>query len=235
MSLEVKIGKVEKSDIIAPKLETGASAIVFQRHERYERTHDAENAGSLLPDVTEEARRRDEEFFREVLSGDKDDSETMVLFVSSDTQYADKGYRSMETAQIAQDAAVNVMTELGIDPMERIINLNPNFRTDIFEPTGQSIRPDGRLREPQIFEAVEYVKYLKDMYGNGELNSDAWQAHEIDAAHEVRKRLGAESIYDMLDRTKKSLIIMEQYSQFFHAFNPGKKTYYLGCFTLRYN
>ncbi len=218
---ETKIEKIEKSDIVAPHLEAGGSAVVFQRHEHYERDPDADNAGSLTPDVIADAKKRDKDFFSEVLSGDTDSEETMVLFISSDTQYAGNGYRSMETAQIAQDAAIEVMIERGIDPSERIINLNPDFATRNFEPTGQNIRPDKKIREPQIFDSMEYVNYLQDKYGG--LNPAAWGAHEMDAEQEMREKFGAEGVYDMLDRTKQSLAIMERYARIFHANNPGKK------------
>jgi len=218
---EIKIDKIEKSDIIAPQLEVGASVIVFQRHEQYERNSQADNAGSIIPDVIENAKQRDKDFFFEVLARDSIDSETMVLFVSSDTQYAGNGYRSMETAQVAQDAAVEAMSELGINPAERILNFNPAFKTNNFEATGQSVRPDKNIREPQIFESMDYVSYLKEKYGG--LTPEAWAAHEMDAEKEKREEFGAESVFEMLERTKKSIKIMERYSRVFHANNPNKK------------
>ena len=221
MSQETNIEKIEKTDIIAPRLQAGDSAIVFQRHEKYDRDVESEDAGSLVPDVIEDAIRRDKDFFKEVFSHDDMDSETMILFISSDTQYAGKGYRSMETAQIAQDAAVEVLSEFGLDPKERIINFNPGFRTDNFDATSQAVRPDKNIREPQIFENMDYVNYLKDVYGG--MNPEAWGAHEMDAEKEKREEFGAESVYDMLDRTKKSISVMERYAQVFHVNNPGKK------------
>lgn len=226
--LEKQISKIEKSDIKAPSIETGSSAVVFQRHEKYNRDRDAENAGSLIPEHAEAARQRNESFFRDLLSQDTDGSETMLLFVSSDTQYAGNGYRSMETAQIAQDAAISVMQEMGIDPAERILNLNPDFTTNSFDATGQHIRPDKKIREPQIFDHPEYVDHLRSKYGKEDgpgsgISPAAWGAHEMDAEKETREAIGAEGVYEMLDRTKKSLSIMERYAKVFHANNPNKK------------
>jgi hypothetical protein len=220
---ETKIEKIEKKDIHAPRLNIGSSAIVFQRHEKYERNPESDIAGSLIPDVIDEAKARDKEFFDDLLSED-DGSDTMVLFVSSDTQYANNGYRSMETAQIAQDAAVEAMEELGIDPSINIINFNPDFKTDRFDATNQSVRPDKNIREPQIFESMDYVKYLKTKYGSDDaLSPQAWGIHEMDGEKEKREEFGAESVYDMADRTKKSLSILGRYAKVFHAHNPDKK------------
>ena len=218
---ELLIPKIEKSDIKVPHLEPGTSAIVFQRHGKYDRDNMSETAGSLLADDAQATFERDITFFEDLLACDSDGNETMILFTSSDTQYADKGYRSMETAQLAEDAAIEVMNRLGIDPSERIINLNADFKTDTFEATGQSIRPDRKIREPQIFDNMDYVNFLKEKYGG--LNPQAWGAHEMDAEKEKRKEFGAESVFDMLDRTKQSIAIMERYARVFHVNNPNKK------------
>lgn len=224
---ELQIPRIEKEDIQAPHLNPGESAIVFQRHERYDRNRDADTAGSLFEEAAEAVYDRDTAFFREALSHE-DEGETMVLFISSDTQYAGKGRRSMETAQLAQDAAAAVMTELGINPTEQIINFNPDFATDSFDETAQSIRPDKKIREPQIFDVSEYVDHLRTAYGkedgpgNG-ISPKAWAMHEMDAEKEVREAMGAEGVHDMLARTKKSLSIVERYASIFHANNPDKK------------
>lgn len=218
---ELQIPKIEKTDIRVPRLETGTSAIIFQRHGKYDRDNISETAGSLLAEDAQATFERDITFFDGLLADDTDDNETMILFTSSDTQYAGKGYRSMETAQLAENAAIEVMNRLGIDPSKRIINLNTDFKTNPFEATGQSIRPDKKIREPQIFDNLDYVNFLKDKYGG--LNPQAWSAHEMDAEKEKREEFGAESVYDMLDRTKQSIAIMERYARVFHANNPNKK------------
>jgi hypothetical protein len=226
---EFPIQKIEKEDIRAPHLEAGESAIVFQRHEKYDRTWDADSAGSIFVEHAEPAYKRDVEFFKELLKQDGPGSgETMVLFISSDTQYAGKGYRSMETAQLAQDAATEVMTSMGINPKERIININPRFNTKGFEATGQSIRPDKKIREPQIFDTPEYLDHLRATYGGDSgpgagLIPEAWAAHEMDAEKEVREKLGAEGVHDMVDRTKRSIEVVDRYAKVFHKLNPEKK------------
>lgn len=225
---ELIIPKIETTDISAPHLKTGESAIVLQRHERYERDPAASGAGSLVPEHAEKAFERDVAFFSDLFGHDSDGQETILLFVSSDTQYAGGGYRSLETAQIAQDAAAEVLERLRIDPASRIINLSPNFKIDMFEPTGQAVRADAKIREPQIFDTPEYVNFLREKYGKEEgpgmgLSPRAWAIHEMDAEKDMRERLGAEGVYEVLDRTKKSLGIMARYASIFHAHNSDKK------------
>jgi len=225
---ELQIPKIEKQDIAAPIIESGGTAIVLQRHEKYNRDRTAEDAGSINIDAAELARERDLEFFRDVVSQEVDGSEVMVLFVSSDTQYADRGRRSLETAQLAQDAASELFISLGIDPNERIINFNPDFSTSKNSPTDQDIRPMKGLREPQIFDTPAYIDHLKAKYGSEDgpgagLSQAAWAAHESDTESKVREELGAEGVHDIVDRTKQSIRILERYSKAFHAANPNKR------------
>ena len=197
--IETKIPELSKEDIKSPLLEPGATAIILQRHERYDRDRAAERSGSLFEEDAQAAKDRMVEFFNDVLDHE-DNGESIFLFTSSDTQYNGKGYRSLETAQIAQDAAIEVLTAHGIDPVSRIINLSPDFRTDQFVATGQDVRPMPKLREPDIFETPAYVKHLKDKYGTedgpgGGLSKQAWAAHEADAEQDVREELGGEGVH----------------------------------------
>lgn len=225
---EKQIPSVEKEDIQAPRLVPGSSAIIFQRHERYQRERNAVDAGSIFPEHAESAQQRDLEFFRDIIAHD-DEGTSMFFFASSDTQYADNGRRSMETAQLAFDAAVKALEEANIDPAERIINLNPNFSTSRFEATNQDVRPIEGIREPQMFEdSPDYVEHLRTKYGEEDgpgtgISQKAWAAHEEDLEKATREELGAEGVYDILGRTKKSLKVLERYSKVFHANNPDSR------------
>ena len=225
---EIQIPKIEKADLVTPFIEPDGTTIVLQRHEKYSRDKTAENAGSLFPEDAEGARQRDIEFFRDVVAQESDGSEVMVLFVSSDTQYAEKGRRSLETAQIAQDAATEVFTSLGIDPAQRIINFNGDFSVSRTSSTDQDVRTMKGLREPQIFETPDYITHLKEKYGAEDgpgagLSQAAWAAHESDLEREVREDLGAEGVHDIVDRTKRSIKALERYSRVFHKSNPNKR------------
>lgn len=237
---EKLISKIEKEDIKAPQIEAGGTAIVFQRHERYNRDRSAEDAGSIDPESSDDTIRQDRQFFEDLLVQEAADGvETMVLFVSSDTQYAGKGRRSLETGQLAQDAARSVFEEAGIDANERVLNFHPNFKTSRFEETGQDIRPVRGIVEPKIFdENPDFVKELGKKFNPEELQAEiesqrsdvqlspeAFGAYEADLPEvvEMRERHGAEGVHDILDRTKTSLKVLERYSRVFHANNPNKR------------
>jgi hypothetical protein len=226
---EQHIPKIEKADIRVPELAPGGSAIILQRHEAYQRNRGAENSGSILPEAAEVTLKNDKEFFKQLLEQESDGAETMILFVSSDTQYAGAGRRSLETAQLALDAASEVMADAGIDPASRIVNLSPAFKTNRFEPTDQDIRPIPQLREPQIFDGdPRYIEYLREKYGaadnsGGGLSIAAFTAHEADLEAAMREEYGAEGVHDIIDRTKKSVELFTKYAHWFHHHNPNKR------------
>ena len=214
---------IEKEDIKVPSLSVGESAIVFQRHGKYERDKASERSGSVTADSVEDLTTRDQAFFDELLENEPNPEDVMVLFVSSDTKYG-QGYRSMETARVAEDTAAEAFRAKGLDPSAQIINLNPDFKTKVFDKTGQAIRPDAKIHEPEFLDNQGYVQFLKDKYSDGtSLTPKAWAMHEMDADKEIREEFGAEGVHDIVDRTKKSLAIMERYAKIFHANNPGKK------------
>lgn len=214
---------IEKQDIKVPRLSAGESAIIFQRHGKYERDKTSERSGSITEDAIEDLTARDQAFFDELIANEPNPEDVMVLFVSSDTRYG-QGYRSMETAQIAEDTAIEAFNAAGLNPTAQIINLNPAFKTNVFDKTGQAVRPDIRIHEPEFLDNKGYVQFLKDKYSDGiALTPKAWAMHEMDADKEVREELGAEGVYDIVDRTKRALAVMERYARVFHVNNPGKK------------
>lgn len=214
---------IEKTDIKVPRLSAGESAIVFQRHGKYERDKTSEQSGSITSDAVEDLTASGQAFFNELLANEPNPEDVMVLFVSSDTKYG-QGYRSMETAQIAEDAAIAAFSSTGLDPRTQIINLSPSFKTHVFDETGQHIRSDPKIHEPEFLDNEGYVQFLKDKYSDGNsLTPRAWAMHEMDADKEAREEHGAEGVHDIVRRTKKSLAILERYSKIFHANNPRKK------------
>ena len=214
-------------------LGAGESVIILERHERYETDPAAENAGSVLAEDAAAAFDRDVTFFQRAFTQNVAGSETtMVLFAASDTQYAGKGYRAMETTWIAQNAAIYALDASGLDPAKHIINFNSEFFTPKFRPSDKAgpirIWPDANVREPQIFNTPAYISYLIGKYGSmdgnpNRLSPQAWTAHECDAEREVREALGAEGVYDVLARTKKSLSLMRAYATRFHMTHPNSR------------
>lgn len=223
--------KIEQQDIIVPSIGKGETAVVFQRHGKYIRDRDAENAGSLYEDNAEVVQQADEEWFQELLSSPQAREITYFLFVSSDTQYAGKGFRSLETGQLAQDAAKKVMLELGIDANEHIINFNDNFKIARSDETDQDIRPLPGIREPDIFnpDDAAYIHHLQETHGYADeynktgISPKGWAFHEMDAEKAKRETTGAEGQEDLIDRTKASLAVLERYARVWHVNNPDKK------------
>ena len=188
--------KIELEDIVVPRLNVGDTSIVFQRHGKYNRDKAAADVGSISQESAQTMKVHDKAFFKEVLKQD----DVYFLFTSSDTQYGGNGYRSIETAQVAQDAAVEALVDKGINPRERILNIHPDFKLAKHSETDSSIRPIAGIREPQLFspEDKAYVTYLQEHYGYANdraksgLSAQAWGVHEMDAASEIRKTTGAE-------------------------------------------
>ncbi|HEU5005080.1 MAG TPA: hypothetical protein VFT49_03275 [Candidatus Saccharimonadales bacterium] len=246
---ELTIPSIEKEDISPPKIEAGGTAIVLQRHEKYDRDRSSERSGSVFEDAAEAAKERALAFFKELLSNEDPNSPTYVFFGSSDTQYNNKGRRSLETAELAQQACIEVMESLGINPAERILNLNTNHSLKKFDSNQQgqdlNIRPIIKLREPNIFgdhdnhrlggidkEAAaksgdrRYFDYMIQKHGSeGDeaWTPEVWAIHEKDGEEEKRRELGAEGVYDILDRTKRALAGLARYSEAFHDKNPEAK------------
>lgn len=222
-----KTEKIELKDIRVPYMNEGDTSIVFQRHGEYIRNRTAENAGSVTPESVEEMASHDREFFDELFQ----QPDVYVLFTSSDTEYAGKGQRSMETAQVALDAAVAALEDANLSPKERIINLNRDFKTARNEEKDLDIRPLPGVREPQIFnpEDAAYMTQLQEKYGYADeeakvgLAPRGWAMHEVDAEKEVRLTTGAEGTEDLIARTEHTLHVIERYAKIWHAHNPQKR------------
>ena len=73
------------------------------------------------------------------------------------------------------------------------------------------------------------MKFLEEKYKPDEspnssgMSVEAFAAYEMDADKEEREAMGAEGVYDILDRTKKSVDMLSRYARWFHLQNPGKR------------
>jgi hypothetical protein len=86
------------------------------------------------------------------------------------------------------------------------------------------------LVEPKIFdESPDFVKFLEEKYKPDEspnssgMSPEAFAAYEMDADKDIREAMGAEGVYDILDRTKHSVEMLRRYANWFHINNPGKR------------
>lgn len=227
MSEQDPVKKVEKEDIILPELKAGETSIVFQRHGKYNRDPSAEDAGSISASSAQEMYDYDKSQFDNLFRQEN----VYILFVSSDAQFAGKGHRSLETAQVAQDAATESLQDAGLSPSERIINFNPDFKIAPHLETLQAIRPLPGIRDPQLFNPRDekYLRHLQETHGYADPETKsgiapaAWDAHEQDKERDVRETTNAESQEELIVRTKKTLAILERYAHLWHTHNPDKR------------
>ncbi len=146
---------IGREDIRAPELMSGRTSIVLQRHEEYETNPMAENAGSI---TRIDAYDTDRAFFENLVGRESANSpRTMALFVAGDSRYGLKGYRGMETAELAMDAMIGVLRNHQKAPASRIVNLHASFCTNRYAPGDQDIRPLPALRERAVCESVQDV------------------------------------------------------------------------------
>lgn len=213
--------RIEKTDIKPHAIALGETEIVLQRHGKYERDRTSEGVGSLTPEAVTAEKAAAAAYFEAFLRQlpEEERGRVDVLVVASDTQYFDGGRRSHETAELAQQAALEVFEAQGL-PSENIINTSGRLRGE------GGPRPMPRLREPNMLnESPEFLNYMLDKYGgeNRELTLDFWVAFEEDKEKEVRERMGAEGPGEIADRTAFSVRALARYAEAYHAANPDRR------------
>jgi len=221
--------KIEKSDISPRPINADETEIVAQRHGDYVRDRNDSRVGSLTPEAELEVRETAENYFRNLVEQTPaEERHTLdVLFVTSDTQYFEGGRRSVETADIAEQAAIKIFEEYGI-PLENIHNTRGKLK-GISENAGP--RPMPGLREPQFldnnpnFANQLLQKYSQTEGPNGEKKLDVnfWIAFETDVEAELRQQHGAEGPDDIAERTAHSINVLGRYAQVYHKLNPGRR------------
>lgn len=221
---DVNVGQTEQlpdrimldRDEIRPRsIANGETEIVLQRHGKYIRDKDDPSAGQLTPEAvqleTESAVRYFSELIAQVPEGER--SGINVLFVSSDTSYADNGQRSYQTTEIAQQVAEQLFRENDI-PLENILNITPDLKNQ------PMVIPE--LREPQIFDqSPDFVAYMKQKYGD--LDKDFWIAFEEDTEKETRLAMDAEGPDEIADRLKYAVGLLANYGASVHKENPNER------------
>lgn len=221
---DVNVGQVEQTldkimldrDGIRPNnITNGQTEIVLQRHGKYIRDKDDPDAGKLTPEAiqleTESAFRYFSELIAQVPENER--GAINVLFVSSDTSYANNGQRSYQTTEIAQQVAERLFQENDI-PLENILNITPDL-----ENQPMTI-PE--LREPQMFnQSPDFVEYMKQKYGD--LDKDFWIAFEEDVEKETRLAMDAEGPDEIADRLKYAVGLLANYSASVHQENPNER------------
>lgn len=212
--------KIEKTDIHPGGIAAGETEIILQRHGAYIRDKEDPRAGSLSEEsaLTEKtaATAYFEAFLGQVPEAERDAVD--VLVVSSDTQYAGNGRRSIETAELAQQAAAEVFEAQGIS-QDHVINSAGRLRGE------GGPRPMPKLREPNMLkDSPDFLDFLLEKYGDeGRPGLDFWVAFEEDKEKATREKMGAEGPGDIADRTAFSVRALARYAEAYHKANPGRR------------
>lgn len=201
----------------------GETEIVLQRHGKYVRDKDSPNAGQLTPEAVQLETESAAQYFSELIAAtpESDRDNLCILFVLSDTSYANNGQRSYQTTEIAQQVAEQLFQEHGMHLLN-ILNISPRS-TSLGAPV-----PMRTLREPQMFEkSPDFLRFMQDAYPDpenpGALGRNFWVAFEEDAEYERRHAMGAEGPDEIADRMRAALQILSRYSEAFHAHNPQSR------------
>lgn len=223
--------KVTEADISheAP-LENGTK-LILQRHGKYERSLEAENAGSIIEEATKSLEEQGYNLFSDILKSlpEEDRHNIDMLFVASNTRYgvnADLGQRSMETAEHMMRGVQRALEENNLS-LNQILNKNSNYHTHIQEedPEG-SVRPVEGIVEPQIFgDDAKLAKFISSKVGAPIGSVPFWQAYESDRFKEEREAAGIEGPHEIADRMQHFVEVLARYARRYHAHttNSGKR------------
>lgn len=209
--------KLERVNLVPGHIEVGGTELVFQRHGKYIRDKEDANVGSLTEFAVQQETETAENYFTALLSNMSENEQvnTYLLFLASDTSYANAGQRSYETATIAQKVSEVILKEQGV-PEGNILNISHTLKAQ------GSPRPTVSLREPQIFDkSPDFVEYMKNKYDD--LGRDFWIAFEKDVEKETRQIMGAEGPDEIADRMKLTLKVVARYASLFHAAKPDSR------------
>ncbi len=221
---DVNVGQIEQlpdrimldRDEIRPRaFSNGETEIVLQRHGAYIRDKDSPNAGRLTPEAIQLETESAFQYFSELIAQvpESERQGINILFVSSDTNYANSGQRSYQTTEIAQQVAEQLFQENGI-PLENILNITPDLENQ------PMVIPE--LREPQMFDqSPDFVDYMKQKYGD--LGKDFWIAFEEDAEKNTRLTMDAEGPDEIADRLKYAVELLAHYGLSVHQESPNSR------------
>lgn len=193
----------------------GKTEIILQRHGKYIRDKNDPKAGQLTEEAIQLETTNARIYFTELIAQvpESERHSIYVLFVSSDTVYANNGQRSYQTTEIAQQVARQLFREHNI-PLENILNFTPDLED---KPMVIS-----ELREPQMFEQTpDFVNYMIKKYG--ELGKDFWIAFEEDTEIDARISMGAEGPDEIANRLKYAVELLVNYSNSVHKENPDSR------------
>lgn len=213
--------QITREDVQLEAPEVGGTGIVVQRHEEYIRDRENPRKGSLKEQAALRAQEQTRTLLRQIVDQIPPEQRNAldIMVIASPTQYEGGGRRSMETMAEGLKSIREVMSEKHLSP-EQLLNNKKGL------PWGGGPIPSKMIVEPKIlYDSPEFVGYLKEEFGKGEMNKDAWTAYEIDKGDVKEKRvsMGAEGPYDIADRLAKFLYAIKAFSVRYHQQHPGKR------------
>lgn len=210
--------KIERTDIKAHPIQVGETEIVVQRHGAYIRDKEDPHSGGLSSESADIERVAATSYFETFLAQipEAERATVDVLIVASDTRYHNRGQRSLETAIVAQGAALDVFEAQNL-PTTNIINNTGKLSGE----GGPRTVP--KLREPNFLDKdpPEFIKFMLEEYGG--VNVDFWTAFEQDRHKDLREAMGAEGPDDIADRTAFAIRTLARYAQVYHKAKPGRR------------
>lgn len=208
---------LRREDITPGNIPKGGTEIVLQRHGKYIRDRESTDAGKLTPEAVQLETDSAIEYFTSLIHRvpEEERSGINVLFVASDTSYANNGQRSYQTTEIAQQVAENLFQENGLHLMN-IANISAESKNG-GNPIGMQT-----MREPQMFDkSPDFVSFMREKYGD--LGIDFWVAFEEDLEQETRTAMGAEGPDEIADRMNAGLRVLSRFSEAFHEQEPESR------------
>lgn len=209
--------KLNRANLVPGHIKVNETEIVLQRHGQYIRDREEPNVGSLTEEAIQAETESAASYFTELFNTlpEEELKNTYILFVSSDTKYANGGKRSYETVSIAQKVAETFLDEKGVS-QANILNNSHRLKAQ------GSPRPMAQLREPQVFdESPNFIEFMKGKYGD--LGKDFWIAFEEDVEKEARLSMGAEGPDEIANRMKIAIRVLARYSSLFHVSKPDSR------------
>lgn len=174
--------------------------------------HDAHEQGHLTPEGHEHALRVAYDKANGYLDANPD---THFMVVASDQVFDDRepnfgGIRAQETADDIKTAIGKVLTERGLS--------EDHLLGDKTEPTILN----SALREAGIF-SNNFMQHLREKYPN----ENSWSMYYQDSDAETRKKLGAESPFDLAQRMDYMIKTAEIVGAMFHNIKGNEDTPFL--------
>jgi hypothetical protein len=215
--------EIRKEDLEMDAPDVGGTEIIIQRHEEYIRDKDHPEAGGLPPEARERAYNQTVSNLNRIMEQLSPEQRRSldVMVIGSPTRYLGSGgMRSMETASAVLEGVRSVISNNDLSS-EQVLNDQARLKANAGQPI-----PSQKIVEPRVFEdSPEFVEWLKQARGNGEINKDFWKAFEDDEGEvrEKREEMKAEGPREMADRLANFTYALKRFAEKHHEKHPDRR------------